>query len=343
MNVFNEDISIIYNDDNIPNPNFIYFTKTNVFGLLVFSRKHRPFILTASRDYEKAKKSRLKVYRMNKKKRLFGTLKLILKRKKIHVKTIGIDKEHISLLIFEKLKKETKGRNIDISEKCRIIRSMKNGAEIENLRKACRITDKVFSKLITNFNFKTEPEISKFIEREIMNLGGELSFPSIVASGKNGSIPHHDSQSRLGKGFLILDFGAKYKGYHADMTRTIYLGRPSEKEIEEYDNLLNIQKELIASVHESMTGDMLYKKAKKLLGKKSKYFIHALGHGVGLEIHESPSLSPDSEQMIQNKTVFTIEPGVYYKNKFGIRIEDTILYDRKPILLTKSSKELIRV
>ena len=127
------------------------------------------------------------------------------------------------------------------------------------------------------------------------------------------------------------------------MTRTIYVGNPGKKEIGIYNMLLKIQNDTIQQIKENKKCSELYDFVNTKLGKYKKYFTHGLGHGVGVEIHEMPNISLNSKDRIQNNMVFTIEPGIYFPKKFGIRIEDTILFKNKPIVMTRTSKDLLIV
>ncbi|MBI2582194.1 M24 family metallopeptidase, partial [Candidatus Woesearchaeota archaeon] len=170
----------------------------------------------------------------------------------------------------------------------------------------------------------------------------ELAFPTIVGSGKNSAVPHHvTSSAKLQQGFLQLDFGAAYKNYCSDMSRVLYIGKPSKTEKDHYNILHLAQTEPIKAVTLNKPFTELDKISRKHLGKFSSYFIHSLGHGVGVEIHESPSFSEDAKQTIKQNHVFTIEPGIYFPGKYGIRIEDTLLFDGRAKILTTSPKELI--
>ena len=180
------------------------------------------------------------------------------------------------------------------------------------------------------------------MEYEVKNKGCGLAFPTIVASGKNSSKAHHQTENtKLKKGFCVIDFGIRYKNYCTDTTRTIYLGKPSKKEIKLYNLLLNIQKNIIKKIKLNEKCSELFKEANKNLGKYAKYFTHGLGHGFGIKIHELPNLTEKSMDRIKENSVFTIEPGIYSKNS-GIRIEDDILVTKDNVeILTKIDKKLL--
>jgi Xaa-Pro aminopeptidase len=263
-----------------------------------------------------------------------------------NTKKIGLNYASITVAGQKKLKKLfPKAKFVDISKKLVELRETKTVNECKCIMKACQITDYAFSELIKKIrNLKTEQEVADFLEKKIKEKNGELAFPTIAAMGKNAVIPHHQtSQQKLKRGFLLLDFGAKYKNYCADMSRTIFLGTPNKNEIEMYNLLLGVQKGAIKEVKAGKKLFELDKFARKQLGKYSSYFIHSLGHGLGLDVHEMPSYIKDNTQKIRPGQVFTIEPGIYFPGKFGIRIEDTILFDGKVKILTKSRKELIKV
>ena len=171
--------------------------------------------------------------------------------------------------------------------------------------------------------------------------GCEIAFPTIVASGINSSEVHHNtSNDKLKRGFCIIDFGIRHKNYCTDTSRTIYLGKPSKKEIEIYNMLLRVQEDAIRKIKPNMKCSCLHKEVKKNLGKHAKLFTHGLGHGFGIMVHELPSLIDDSKDKIKENSVFTIEPGIYFRN-FGIRIEDDVLVAKGKVeVLTRASKEL---
>jgi Xaa-Pro aminopeptidase len=177
--------------------------------------------------------------------------------------------------------------------------------------------------------------VKNFLENETRKKGYELAFNPIVASGKNSSLPHYNAENiKLRKGFCVIDFGVKYKSYCSDITRTFYIGKPTKKEIEEYEKVLFVQEKCIKMIKQGTKAEKPYLFAKKEL----KNMIHGLGHGVGVEIHESPNLLEGSKDILLKNMVFTIEPGNY--NKYGIRIEDTVLLKSKAEILTRIDKKL---
>ncbi len=315
-------------------PNLDYFTNFKPsFGFLKISSKSANLYLTSLDGNPKIENIVVKKLDLN----------WVNKLKNSKIKRIGINKSQINVDFFEKLKKiYPKAKFVDIAEKLAKLRVIKDQIEINNIRQACKITDNAFNELLKSISkLKTESEVASFLESRMKEKGAELAFPVTVASGKNSAIPHHPtSNKKLGKGFLLLDFGAKYKGYCADMSRMLYLGKPSDKELNWYNRLLKIQEKAIKEVSEGKNFSEVDNFVRKELGMDSSYFIHSLGHGLGLEIHEAPRVGPDSKDKVCKNCVFTIEPGVYFPGKFGLRIEDTVLFDGKVKILTKSSKEL---
>ncbi len=216
-------------------------------------------------------------------------------------------------------------------------RTIKESEEIHNVRKSMQIVEEVF-KLARREIKKpgmTEIRLAKFIQDSGLKMGAnDLSFPAIVASGANAAVPHHvPANKKLKAGeSIILDFGFKYKNYCSDFTRTVFLGYAPKKLAEAYSQVekaYNGSIQLISN-KKQVTGGDAYKKSVEILAEKKldKYFIHSLGHGTGLEIHELPNLSPNSKDIMRNNIIFSIEPGVYIPKEGGIRIEDLIYLDK---------------
>ncbi|MBI2655515.1 aminopeptidase P family protein [Candidatus Woesearchaeota archaeon] len=339
------DCAVFYNSDSSrSSPNLFYFSGYSGLGALVIPARHNPFLIAPEMEFQRAKKSSVKkVYSMEKK-RFFESIYQTIRKNKIKTGNIAIDKNNFTLNSFRHFKKQFKKSKIrDIAFDSIKLRELKTEKEIQYLKISCKYADKILQKAIRNFkSFRTESEAAAFLEYGAKKLGLELSFNPIVASGSNGSMPHHEPKNeKIKKGFCVIDFGVKYMGYCSDITRTVYIGKPSQKDKKIYSMLLKIQKDAINQVNESKKCSELYNFVNESLGKYKKYFTHGLGHGVGVEIHEMPNLTLNSKDRIKNGMLFTIEPGVYFPKKFGIRIEDTILFKNRTIPLTKTSKDLI--
>jgi Xaa-Pro aminopeptidase len=343
----NLDFALFYNADSTKtDPNMFYFSGYSGLGVLIIPRKQKPFLITPKMEMLRAKRSMInKAYSMNKK-RFFESIYPIIKRNKIKSKRIGIDKGSFTLNTFKYLRKQFKGvKTKDVALDCLKLRQIKTNKEVSILKKACNYGDKILQKAIRNFKeFKTESEVAAFLEYETKKLGLDVAFSPVVASGGNGSMPHHEPKNiKLKKGFCVIDFGVKYKGYCSDITRTIYLGKINKKEKEVYNFLLAVQKGVVENIKINDSCGGIYGNCVKNLKNYSKYFNHGLGHGIGVEIHELPNLTLNSKDRIIENMVFTIEPGIYLPRRFGMRVEDTILMKRKAEVLTRVTKDLLIV
>lgn len=340
-------VSIFFNIDMRGlDANFFYLSKYTGLGFLVIPAKKPAFLVVPTMEKEKAKQqSNVRV--VSAKKSLILLVKKELKKNRIRVQTAGIDKNKISLNAFSRLKKEVKAKYVDISLILAQLRVAKTPNEIKIIQKACKLTDDIFNKTFMNFKkFKTESEVAAFMTNETLKLGCEVSFKPIVASGKSAASPHYEpANSKLKKGFCVIDFGIIYNGYCSDMTRTIYLGKPKYKEVELYYLLLKTQLDCINHCKAGVNFLDIQKLAMQKLGKYSKYFIHSIGHGLGIDVHES--LAPKKTKIkplsiLKEGSIITIEPGIYISNKLGMRIEDDILITKnKPKILTKTGKNLL--
>ncbi|MFC1686911.1 M24 family metallopeptidase [Nanoarchaeota archaeon] len=321
-------------------PNFTYFTQKSIvfsFSLLAIPQKGKPLLFVNSLDKEKTSSL---------------TRNILIKKpfdefvkKHLKPKEVAYNASCLTVTVLKQFKKIfPKTKFQDFSEFLLNLRAEKTKQEIIYLKKACKLTVKAFHEILKRLKkrkFKTENDIVCFLQKFALKNNADISFPSIASFGKNTGNPHHfPGNQKLKKGFLMLDFGITCCSYRADMTRMIYLGKPSAKELKIYNFLLDVQKQTIKNIRLGQTAGEVDQSARKLLGKYSSYFLHGLGHGVGVEIHELPSFKPDSEDVIKENQIFTVEPGIYLKN-FGLRIEDTVLMKKKPIILTKVSKELI--
>lgn len=225
------------------------------------------------------------------------------------------------------------------------LRMIKDSDEIACIEKACEITDDCFEYLKKFIKIgMTEKEIALEIYNYFIKHGADgLAFDTIVASGTNSSKPHAiPTDKRIEYGdVIVIDFGAKYNGYCADMTRTIFVGEVSKEAEKLYNFLLDVQAEGTRKLVEGEDTRTIAKSVEYELNQRNCTLIHALGHGVGIDIHEKPILSVKSSTILKNNMVVTNEPGIYIPEDIGIRIEDTIVInDRIPRILTNSSKHL---
>jgi len=239
------------------------------------------------------------------------------------------------------------------------MRKIKDDTEIENIIKAQNITDKAFDYIlkVINSDLKTikETDIAAELEYFMKKSGAEkASFDIIAVSGKKSSYPHGKPEpKKLSKGFLVMDFGAVYNGYCSDMTRTVCIGKPSKKMLEVYDIVKSAQIAALEAVKAGIEGVNIDKIARGIIKSAGydKNFGHGLGHSLGLEIHENPSIpfseNSEAEQakmILEENTVITIEPGIYIENEFGVRIEDLVVIKKGGCLnLTKSKKDFIEI
>ncbi len=269
-------------------------------------------------------------------------------------KKIGFESKHITYWEYEKLSSAADGaytlqpfEESVVSE----LRQVKQDNELELLKRAIAITDETFKHLCEWIQpGMTEKEVQWEILRHMVSLGAdEQAFESIVASGPNASMPHaHASERRIQRGeFITIDMGARYKGYCADMTRTICLGEVASPRMRElYDAVLKAMKTCEAGLHAGITGrdgDTLARNVLEQAGL-AEYYVHGTGHGVGLQVHEGPGLSPrvPEDMVLPLGSVVTVEPGVYIPGWSGVRVEDCVLIKENGCeVLTQSPTELV--
>lgn len=228
------------------------------------------------------------------------------------------------------------------------MRMIKSTDEIQLMQRAQDVTDETFTKILPYIREgMTERELAGKLESLLFSCGGDaLAFTSIVAFGENTSKPHaHRTEKRLQKGMPVtMDFGAKYAGYCSDMTRTVFFGEPSKRVKETYMHVHEAQRLAIAGVKPGMTGRECDEIARGYFREfgLDPYFLHSLGHSLGIDIHESPNFSPRCDVTIQKGMTLSVEPGLYYDGQYGIRIEDVIYFSENGVRnLTKSPKNMI--
>jgi Xaa-Pro aminopeptidase len=322
----------LFINTTLKDPTILYTTGYDIeYSFLVIPKNKKPIYYVSGLEYNDVKKNTT-LY-VKKYKKPLDEIKKILKG------TIGINHKYITLALFKELKKWKKCRFKPIDFLCKEVRTIKIEEEIKLIKKAAAIGDKIFKELTKQItHFKTEKDIADFIEDTAKKYDTIPSFGTIVASGKHAAVPHYTPQNcKLQKGFCVIDFGVKYKNYISDMTRTIFIGTPTETDKKNYNKVLNANIAAIVALKPGI-------KCKKIdaIARKHAQFPHSLGHGIGIEVHEAPSFNQKSKEILKENMCFTIEPGQYIANKYGIRIEDDIWLTKKgPIVLTNTTKKLL--
>lgn len=262
---------------------------------------------------------------------------------------LAFEQDHLVYSRVEKLKSAMDGVEVvPVGNMVEKLRETKDADELETLRRAAQIADEAFTEIIQEIHpGLRERDIAFRLEFLLREKGAtSSSFDMIVASGPRSALPHGVASDRvLEKGdFVTLDFGALYKGYCSDITRTIVLGKPSDRQREIYDIVLHAQQTALEAVHPGVTGRDVDKVARDIITDHGygEQFGHSTGHGIGLEIHEAPTLSVNGETVLQSGMVVTVEPGIYLPGFGGVRIEDDVVVtEQGKEVLTHSPKNLI--
>ncbi len=250
---------------------------------------------------------------------------------------VGIER-NITLGAYKKLKISSIFE-VKITDAVERLRRIKSNQEVQNICKAIDIAESAIKDVDFNSK-KTENEIAAQIEYNMRIRGSKkASFDTIVASGKRSSLPHADISNKPLNTPVMIDWGAIYNNYCSDTTRTII---ETEKQEEIFEIVLDAQKKAIDVIKPGIKASYVDKVARNVI-KEYGYednFLHSTGHGVGLEVHESPSLSKSEVIKLEKNMVVTIEPGIYLKNEFGIRIEDMVLIKNNAKVLNKIKKKI---
>ncbi len=268
------------------------------------------------------------------------------------IRSLGIEAERMTVDELNRYSKAlgevslSSSRSVD--KTVNSMRSVKDGEEAECIAKAQKIAEAAFDDILAQISSgMTERDIAIQLDYNMLKNGAEdISFKTIVVSGVNSSMPHGvPSDKKIEKGdFITMDFGAVYKGYHSDMTRTVAVGNVSNKQKFVYETVLNAQKTAISALREGLACSEADKAARDIIDAAGfkENFGHGTGHGVGIEIHEKPTLSPRSKETLAAGNVVTVEPGIYLPGEFGVRIEDMLLITPDGYKnFTSCNKELI--
>lgn len=324
-----------------------YFTSfPSSFGILLVTKNDSVF-LTDSR-YIEAAQNKIKFCRVIESKKLSEQIPQICEEMNIKSlraeSCITVDELNSMRKLFKPVKISTVGTSKIISS----CREIKTEYEVEQIKKAQHIAELGFEHIIPMIKpGVTEREISLELDYFMLRNGAEaLSFETIVVSGKKSSMPHGvPDHKKIETGdFVTMDYGAVVNGYHSDMTRTVAVGKVSEKQKKVYETVLNAQLAALDIIKSGVLlkdGDSAARNVIENAGF-GEYFRHSTGHGVGVEIHEAPNLSPKAEGRLKVGNIVTVEPGIYLPDEFGVRIEDMVYVTKNGCInLTNTPKELI--
>jgi Xaa-Pro aminopeptidase len=347
-------------------PNIAYLTNFSGFSkedrdAFLFITKKSQFIFTHG-IYTEAVRKYIKDFALIEMKRenpVSKSLKNLISEHKIS--KLGYEAFDLKVAEYDRLLKFVNKKILKPTSLINNLRIVKSSDEIELIEKACALGDKTYSHILKYLRMNiSEKELAFEIELYIRRNGGDPSFPTIVAFGENAAFPHHvPTDKKLKKNmFVLMDFGVRLNNYCSDMTRTIFFGKASKEQKKVYATVLEGQQKAIQQFN-----NLAIKKSNGVFAKKldevaRKYIIsqgfptipHSLGHGIGLEVHELPSLSPVVDDVLSNGMVFSIEPGIYLPAEasakeglpsgFGIRIEDLFaIENNKLVPLTHSPKK----
>lgn len=268
--------------------------------------------------------------------------------KKLAVKRLGYEASSVSVTQYETFIDKLGAKPAAMGDWILRMRRVKSPEELQTIKAAAAIADSAFGETLNYIKEGvSELEIAARLEFEMRRRGAEaLSFPTIIASGENGALPHaKPSERRLKRGdFVVMDFGCTVSGYCSDMTRTLAIGSVDDESARIYETVLDAQKTALGALRAGISGKALDAAAREHIKAAGygEFFGHGTGHGVGLDIHEAPTASPISEDILESAMTITIEPGIYIPGKCGVRIEDLcIVHDAGYTNLVCASKEMI--
>src|SRR3990170_3763215 len=342
---------------------FIVTNPTNIFyltgfkgvlpaereAILVFDPS--PTLITAriyQNEAARVKSRNLKIKIVAERNQIFESSAKLFKK----AKRIGFEENDLKVAELKEFKKVLKKvRLIATKNLIEDLRIIKTEDEVKRIEKAQIISQKAFNELIKTIKVgQTEVEIAEKLASIIKSLGANgLAFEGIVAAGRNAGLPHYvTGNSKVTKGdVLLFDFGAKYKDYCADLSRTIFAGKVSDEKRNIYSLVKHAQKEAIQKIIHGIKSHKPHEHAVDIFRKENldDYFLHGLGHGIGLAVHEAPHLRPNLQttdyQLLTNNMVFSVEPGLYFPSWGGVRIEDlVVIKNGKAQVLGKSESEI---
>ncbi|MDI6891872.1 MAG: Xaa-Pro peptidase family protein [Actinomycetota bacterium] len=321
---------------------------TGSSGVLIVSSREA-FLLT---DFRYAEQARSEAPQCNIcVRRNSDSDELVAVLRDIGPRTVGFESHFVTVKDYDELAKKISGITLrPLAQVVERLRAIKEEGEVTCIAAAARIGDAAFSHILPFIKpGVTEKELALELEFFMIKNGAEKAgFDIIVAFGARSSMPHaRTSEKKLYLGeFIKMDFGAVYKGYHADMTRTVILGRATERQREIYRLVCEAQELALNKISAGQAGKEADEIARSCVRKAGygENFGHNLGHGLGLEIHEIPVLGPKSEDLLKAGMTFTVEPGIYIPGFGGVRVEDSVVLRKDGVkVLTGSTKELLEL
>lgn len=268
------------------------------------------------------------------------------------IRSVGVEAGHMTLEEYRRYQERFPAVSFEDSDALQLLisedRICKTADEIELICAAQDIAERAFAETLNFIEAgRTEREIALYLDYTMQKMGAEaLSFDTIVASGRNSAVPHAvPTDKPVAEGdFIVIDFGAVVGGYHSDMTRTVAVGPVSSEQERVYDTVLRAQLAAIDAVKAGVPCREIDLAARKIIDNAgyAGCFGHSTGHGIGLEIHEAPSVGPRSETAAKAGMLFSVEPGIYLEGRFGVRIEDMVVVEENGCRnLTKTKKDRI--
>jgi len=263
------------------------------------------------------------------------------------LKKVGFETAGMTLDTYQALKLGLQGvKWVGLQDALRLLRACKDRHEISVMKKAAAIASEAVARLADEMKPGwTELETCLHLEMTARRAGAQqVAFETIIASGKNAALPHAQPTNRKIRhgDFVVIDFGIKYQGYCSDETCTFAIGELTGDQKNAYRAVLRAHDEAIAAIRSGIAAADIDALVRGIFGKKySRYFVHGTGHGVGLDVHEAPRLAPNSPDVLSTGMVVTVEPGLYYPKRWGIRIEDTVFVKENGCeIITKMNKDL---
>lgn len=312
----------------------------------LFITKTAQFVITDGRYSEAVMQNIPEFELLERTNQFTDVFKALIKR--MHLVHVGFEEDNLTVAEYTHFRKLFKLTAVSLED----FRITKTEQELAHILRACALGDEAFTHIQSRIAAGiTERELADELEWFIRRNNGTLSFPTIVAFGPHSAIPHHhtDNTTLKRNDVILIDFGVKYEQYCSDMTRTLGIGEIPDGFPHIYNTVKQAQEKAVSYVQETLKkgesplASKTDSAARSHINKKGlPPFSHALGHGIGIEVHESPTISPRSRQELTEGMVFSIEPGIYLPRKFGVRIEDLFtIKDGSLLQLTHSSHDLI--